>query len=325
MDTEEIIKRLKNPEQYRTTQPSVSTNPVGEEKLMPLKPARRKIGLETIVGVVIGGLLIVTLYLLFMSSNKAENVTAALDPEQVQGLSLAEAEFNPNSDVTYVEVHEGQDRSVMVTELGSTLPIISRFNYQTMTDKNFEIIGAAPWALTTNFSSNISDPEIIQYLLGKEKMINAFLARPDVAPMLEDPKMLEALTKDDATIKDFFTNQTVQAVLADPQMVRVVAGSRFMSHLLISKAVKYFRDRPQEALALIQANPYLEQVRQNPNVQAAVKENPYLKKIAGTLLKTTAKKPAAAKAPSGNTTKTAAQKTNAAKGKKGKTTRSTKK
>ena len=124
----------------------------------------------------------------------------------------------------------------MVTELGSTLPIISRFNYQTMTDKNYEIIGAAPWALTTNFSSNISDPELMQYLLGKDPMISAFLDRDDVAPLLADPQMLEALTKDDAAMRDFFTNETVQAVLANPQMVRAVAGSRFMSHLRTTPA-----------------------------------------------------------------------------------------
>ena len=318
METEEIIKRLRNPGQYRTSQ-NVAPKPDKNEQLTPVGPARKKMGIELIVGAIVAALFVVTLLLWNMSKNKAENLTAALDPTQLQGLALAEAEFNPNTGVTFVEVHEGQDRSVMVTELGSTLPIISRYNFQTMTDKNYEIIGAAPWALTTNFSSNISDPELIQYLLSKDPLISAFLDRPDVEPLLADPKMLEAFAKDEATMRDFFTNETVQAVLGNQQMVRAVAGSRFMSHLLISKAVKYYRDRPQEALAIIQANPYLEQVRQNPNVQAAVKENPYLKKIADVLLKT---KTAAttAKSPTQTTGKNTSAKT-----KKGKTARKTKK
>ncbi|GEM_PF-1779924 len=318
METEEIIKRLRNPGQYRTSQ-NVAPKPDQNEQLTPAGPARKKMGIELIVGAIVAALFVVTLLLWNMSKNKAENLTAALDPTQLQGLALAEAEFNPNTGVTFVEVHEGQDRSVMVTELGSTLPIISRYNFQTMTDKNYEIIGAAPWALTTNFSSNISDPELIQYLLSKDPLISAFLDRPDVEPLLADPKMLEAFAKDEATMRDFFTNETVQAVLGNQQMVRAVAGSRFMSHLLISKAVKYYRDRPQEALAIIQANPYLEQVRQNPNVQAAVKENPYLKKIADVLLKT---KTAAttAKSPTQTTGKNTSAKT-----KKGKTARKTKK
>lgn len=318
MKTEEIIKRLRNPGQYRTSQ-NVAPKSDQNEQLTPVGPARKKMGIELIVGAIVAALFVVTLLLWNMSKNKAENLTAALDPTQLQGLALAEAEFNPNTGVTFVEVHEGQDRSVMVTELGSTLPIISRYNFQTMTDKNYEIIGAAPWALTTNFSSNISDPELIQYLLSKDPLISAFLDRPDVEPLLADPKMLEAFAKDEATMRDFFTNETVQAVLGNQQMVRAVAGSRFMSHLLISKAVKYYRDRPQEALAIIQANPYLEQVRQNPNVQAAVKENPYLKKIADVLLKT---KTAAttAKSPTQTTGKNTSAKT-----KKGKTARKTKK
>ncbi|MBR4592447.1 MAG: hypothetical protein IKO35_04485, partial [Elusimicrobiaceae bacterium] len=198
--------------------------------------------------------------------------------------SFAEEEFNPNSGVTYVQVQEGQDRNVAVSNLGSTLPIISRFNFETLTDKNYEVIGAAPWALTTNFSSNLSDPELMQYLLSNDKMIQAFLARPDVAPLLEDPQMLLAFTEDQSTMQAFFTDATVQAVLSDEKMVRAVAGSRFMSYLLISKAVKYFRDRPQEAAAIIRGNAYLESLRKNPNVQVAVRENPYLKTIASVLL-----------------------------------------
>lgn len=319
MDTEEIIKRLRNPEKYRTTQPNVQAREE-DEKLTPLRPARKKVGLETVVGAVVAVLFVITLLFWVMSKNKAENPIAALDPDQLQGLTLAEADFNPNANVTYVEIQEGQDRSVRVTELGSTLPIISRFNYQTMTDQNYEIIGAAPWALTTNFSANISDPELMQYLLGKDPMISAFLDRNDVAPLLNDPQMLAALAKDDAAMRDFFTDKTVQAVLASPQMVRAVAGSRFMSHLLISRAVRYYRERPQEALAIIQANPYLEKVRQNPDVQAAVKENPYLKKIADVLLKPKVASATTKSAPKKSTT-TAAKKSST----KGKTTRKAKK
>jgi hypothetical protein len=231
------------------------------------------------------------------AKNRAENLTSALDPKKVEGLTVADKEFNPSTGVTYIHIQEGQDRNVSVSNLGSTLPIISRFNYKTFTPKNFEIIGAAPWALTTNFSSNIADPELIRYLLGNDKMIQAFLARPDVAPLLEDPQLLLAFAKDEATLKEFFESETVQAVLQNERMLRTVAGSRFMSHLLISKAVKYFRDRPQEALQIIRANPYLENVRQNPHVHVAVAENPYLKKIATVLLEGVSSVSTAAPAP----------------------------
>lgn len=308
MDTEEIIKRLKNPQRYRQTQPGSSPAETPQEQA-PAKstpPAPKKMGLEVIVGGAVIVLFFITLFFWMLSKNRAENLTAALDPNQIKGLALADREFNPNTGVTYVEVHEGQDRNVAVSNLGSTLPIINRFNFKTLTEKNYEIIGAAPWALTTNFESNVSDPELIGYLLANDTMIQAFLSRPDVAPLLEDPQLLLAFTEDQTALQEFFTSETVQAVLSNAQMVRTVAGSRFMSHLLISKAVKYFRDRPQEALNIIRNNPQLEAVRQNPHVQAAVKENPYLKNIAAVLL---AKPAAPAAAPATKTTKAAKGKT----------------
>ena len=197
---------------------------------------------------------------------------------------MAEAEFNPNTGVTYVQVQEGQDRNVAVSNLGSTLPIISRFNYKAFTPKNYEIIGAAPWALTTNFASNLTDPDLMRYLLSNDTMIQAFLNRNDVAPLLEDPQLLLAFSEDKNAMEEFFESDTIKSVLADEKMVRSVAGSRFMSYLLISKAVKYFRDRPQEAARIIAANPYLKELQQNPHVRVAVLENPYLKKIAPVLL-----------------------------------------
>lgn len=268
--------------------------------------ARPLARLDVLVSIGVAALVVLTLLFWAVAKRRAENLTAALDPKQLQGLTFAGREFNPNTGVTYVQIQEGQDRNVAVSNLGSTLPIISRFNLNTFTDKNYEVVGAAPWALTTNFESNLSDPELMQYLLSNEKMIRAFLSRPDVEPLLADPQLLLAFTEDTAAMREFFEDDTVQAVLQNEKMVRVLAGSRFMSHLLTSPAVKYFRDRPKEAVAVIRANAYLAQVQQNPNVQRAVKENPYLKQIASVLLQGAARTQPAARttAKTAKTTKT---------------------
>ena len=274
MKKEDLIDMIKNPlRRLQEVRPEVNTS---------AQPLAR---LDILVGIGVAVLVLITLLFWAVSKHRAENLTASLDPKQLQGLSFAEAEFNPNTGVTYIQIQEGQDRNVAVSNLGSTLPIISRFNLKTLTDKNYEIIGAAPWALTTNFASNISDPELMQYLLGNEKMIQAFLSRPDVEPLLDDPQLLLAFTEDTAAMREFFEDETVKAVLASEPMVRVVAGSRFMSHLLVSRAGKYFRDHPQEAASIIRNNAYLARLQQNPYVQKAVKENPYLKQHAAILLK----------------------------------------
>lgn len=283
MKKEDLMKLLRNPAKYRAEKkqleqkPSVSVAPVAPGKAQQDK-------LLAGVGIGVVGLVCLTLIFFLSARNRADNLTPALDPAQVNGLTVAETEFNPHQETLYVEVQEGQNRNATVSNLGSTLPIISRFNFRSFTPKNYQLIGAAPWALTTNFSSNLNDPDLIRYLLANDTMIQAFLVRPDVAPLLEDPQMLLAFTQDSAALADFFNSDTVQSVLSNEKMVRAVAGSRFMSYLLISKAVKYFRDRPQEAAKIIAENPYLSAVRQNPHVRVAVLENRYLKDIAPILL-----------------------------------------
>ena len=85
-------------------------------------------------------------------------------------------------------------------------------------------------------------------------------------------------------MSEFFDSETVKQVLASEQMVLAVANSRFMSYLLISKAVKYFRDRPQEAARIIASNPHLKALQGNPHIRKAVEQNTYLKPIATILL-----------------------------------------
>lgn len=283
MKKEDLMKLLRNPAKYRAEKKQLEQKPSASVALVaPGKAQQDKLLAGVGIGVV--GLVCLTLIFFLSARNRADNLTPALDPAQVNGLTVAETEFNPHQETLYVEVQEGKNRNATVSNLGSTLPIISRFNFRSFTPKNYQLIGAAPWALTTNFSSNLNDPDLIRYLLANDTMIQAFLARPDVAPLLEDPQMLLAFTQDSAALADFFNSDTVQSVLSNEKMVRAVAGSRFMSYLLISKAVKYFRDRPQEAAKIIAENPYLSAVRQNPHVRVAVLENRYLKDIAPILL-----------------------------------------
>ncbi len=283
MKTEEIIERLRHPQKYiKKTKGSQAQKPA--EELATEKDLQERNNLIAL-GILAGVFIIITVTWLFVlnAKNRAENVSEAIDPAQVQGL-LYEADFNPSKDITYVQITEGSDRNVAVDSLGTTLPIISRYNYQAITPKNYAIIGMAPWALTENFSANLQDPEIIRYLLNRKEVGEAFITREDVAPLLADPQLLASFVQDNKMLDSFFSKDPVAQVLTNEAMVRAVGGSRFMSYLLTSKAVKYFRDRPQEAVKLISASPTLNALRQNPSVRKAVEENYYLKSIAPQLL-----------------------------------------
>lgn len=278
--TEQIIQKLRHP---RTVKKQTGGQTPAAAAASKARADEHKM-LFLCVGGAVAVLIMLTGLFLLNAQNRADNITASLSDEQLKGLS-ADAAFNPNTGVTYVQVQEGRDRNTSVSNLGSTIPVISRLNVHKFTGANYDIIGAAPWALTSNISSNLSDPELVRYLLGNDVLIKAFLARPDVAPLVTDPQALYELTKDADAMKEFFDGETVRAVLADEKMVQAIASSRLMSYLLISNAAKYFRARPQQAAQIIRQNPYLNELRQNEFVRRAVQENKYLKKIAPVLLK----------------------------------------
>ena len=287
MDKEKLMDMLRNPAKYRAEQKTQVAN----QKDTTAAQASKKKQDTLLLGVCGVFLLLLGISLLFMlvSKKKAENLTPALDQKQIQGLTVQGQEFSPTKgDVTYVKIHEGQDRNVAVSNLGTTLPIISRFNYKSFTPLNYETIGAAPWALTMNFSSNMKDPELLRYLLANETMIKAFLNRSEVAPLLEDPQMLEAFLADSQTLEEFFESETIKQILASEPMIDMLGKSRWVSYLLISKTGKYFRQHPDQAKRILDGNPYLKELLENAAIRKAVSENKYLKKAAPVLLQTQA-------------------------------------
>lgn len=283
MNKDKLMEMLRNPAQYRNNQ-QAGPAAASTAQQTQARGGQKKDTALFFVGMCVAGLVLLTMLFVLYAKHRAENLVAALDPKQVQGLALKDKEFNPNREVRVINVQEGHDRSVAVSQLGSTLPIISRFNYKTFTPQSFEVVGAAPWALTLNFSSNMSDPDLMRYLLSNDKLIDAFLKRPDVEPLLTDPQMLMAFASDAATLNEFFESDVVKSVLASDKMVQAIAGSRWMSYLLISDSGKYFRKNPKEAAAIIQSSPALQKLRGNSYVRAAVQNNRYLKNIAPTIL-----------------------------------------
>ncbi|MBO5911070.1 MAG: hypothetical protein J6Q05_02620 [Elusimicrobiaceae bacterium] len=282
MKTEEIIERLRNPQKYNKQAVAQEKK---EQAAQEVRTQKHTFLNMLAFGITAGVLVIAAIVWLVTlnAKNRAEDLSTALDPKAVQGL-VSNTEFNPNQGVTYIQIYEGQDRNVAVDELGTTLPIINRFNYQAITPKNYGIIGMAPWALTENFAANLNDVDIIHYLLNRKEVAEAFTGRNDVAPLLEDPQLLAAFTQDTAKLNEFFESDVVKQVLANPALVRKIGGSRFMSYLLTSKAIKYYREHPQEAVKVINASPALSALRQNPGVRQTVSENYYLKGIASQLL-----------------------------------------
>lgn len=286
MDQKRLMELLRNPQKFqKKAERKQQAEKVKQERAEKAAAKAASEKMMLIAGLVVSVMVVSSLIFVLSAQKRVQNLSASLDPAVLKGL-VVDKTFNPNTGVKYVQVSEGADRSVSnVVEYGSTLPVISRFNYKALPPKSFKVIGAAPYALSINVSSNLSDPALLHYLFNQQDVIDEFLKRKDVAPLLEDPKALAAVVANTQQLQNFFGDQTVQKVLADPKLLHALAGSRLFSYLLISKSVKYYRDHPSLAAGLINASPVLSELKKNPNVRKEVSENTYLKKIAVELLK----------------------------------------
>lgn len=315
MKTEDIIKRLRNPALGKAEKAANRSQKAAAEK--PVSPSekyicggllRRKDLPLFLIGCVSLLLLFITLIFFLFAKNKADDLVAALEPGQVEGLRVENSEFNPNTEVTYVRVQEGKDRNVTFANTGTSIPVISRFNASTFDDENYRVVGAAPWALTTNFSANIQDPALMATLLNNHILGKAFVSRPDVSVLLDDPQMLLAFAKDENNLREFFGSEVVQQVLNNPQMTQVFAKSRLMGYLIISRSGRYLREHPQEALAVIEQSNTLKQLRSNQAVRQALQNNRKLNPFVPYLFGETKKVPVAKKAAGSGPASAAAKK-----------------
>ncbi|MBO7238318.1 MAG: hypothetical protein J6U96_03380 [Elusimicrobiaceae bacterium] len=273
MDKDKLMALLRNPKKFQKKRAERKKN------TPPAKPSRIVPVLLTVVAV----LVLLSLIFILYAQYKAENIPAFIDKKSVKGLAV-DRSFTPYSNRRYIQISEGADRNVWVKESGSTLPVISRFNFRALTKDNYQVIGAAPWALSINISANAQDPELLRYLFNQDEMIQAFIARPDVAPLLNDPVALARLAGDEQALQNFFAQEAAQKILNSPKLIEIFGSSRLMSYLLISQSARYYREHPGAAAQLVRSSPTLSALKQNPAVRKAVTENYYLKGIAPILL-----------------------------------------
>lgn len=283
MNLEEIKKRLRTPQ--KTIQEQSRQSAAVKTRNQQAQGARSWLNFMPMIALVVTIVaLFVSIIFILVSKFRADDIAASLDPSLVKGLSI-DKEFKPSTGVRYVEIQEGRDRSVNVTTLGTTIPVISRFNLKTLNSGNYNTIGAAPWALTSNIAANLDSPDVIAYLLARKEMIEAFMARPDVSNLLNDPIELKLFVEDKAAMDEFFQDETVRRVFADKELLRVFSASPFMRYMLDSRSGRYYRSHPQEAAKIINSNEYLRELKKNMPLRQAMLNNAYLKKAVPILFK----------------------------------------
>ena len=103
MKKEELMDLLRNPAKYHQKK-QAAQNPQGAAKAQTAAATEKRTQDTLLLGVGIGvvALVLITIVIILSAQKRADNLTAALDPNQVKGLAAANTEFNPNTGVTYV-------------------------------------------------------------------------------------------------------------------------------------------------------------------------------------------------------------------------------
>ena len=148
MKKEELMDLLRNPAKYHQKK-QAAQNPQGANQAKAPVTAEKRTQDTLLLGVGISvvALVLITLVIILSAQKRADNLTAALDPNQVKGLAVSNTEFNPNTGVTYVQLQEGQDRNVAVSDViepGSTFKTVALMAM--LTDPELQIDTAASYS-----------------------------------------------------------------------------------------------------------------------------------------------------------------------------------
>ncbi|MGB2578271.1 hypothetical protein AAIR98_000190 [Elusimicrobium simillimum] len=217
---------------------------------------------------------------------KAKNIDSAIDPVIIEGLKVNVDVRKPSSGgVITGDIIGSGLRGVEYVDTGSAIVIPVRSNINTFVEKDFKLIGTAPWALLNTVHTNLDDAAVIRFVFNTVAVNDAFMARKDVNALLQDPKALYAVALDEAALQKFFNYTAVKAALANPKVVETIAASRIMDSVLRSPAVQYFIKNPKSTAATINKSPTLSALKNNPAIANALKTNKHTKNVASIILK----------------------------------------
>ena len=213
---------------------------------------------------------------------KANHLETGVSPQELQ----VNVNLQAPQDNNYVPAAmRGPTRGVSYNDADTELIIPVRANLKTFGPKDFNLVGRAPWALLTTVARNSKDIPMIRYIFSHPTVVQAFLSRPDVAPLVSDPNALYKAAQNEYRLSVFFNYDAVKTVLSDPAAIDAIAKSALMANILNGNAAQYFIKNPKAAAAVINKSPTLTALKHNPAIANAVRNHQATRNIAGIILK----------------------------------------
>lgn len=216
---------------------------------------------------------------------KARNIDGALDPKIIEDLKSDVVVVDSRRNLFSSEIVLEGSRSVAYENVGASIVTPARYNIKTFSDKDFKILGEAPWGLLNTVHSNLDDPMLVKYVFNNKIVNDSFMDRKDVAKIISDPKELYRIAQSEEELSKFFNYAAVKAALGNQKIVETIGASRIMDSVLRAPAAQYFIKNPKSSAQLINKSPTLSALKKNPGIVNAVKANRNTKDIASTILK----------------------------------------
>ncbi|HUT85883.1 MAG TPA: hypothetical protein VMW66_03495 [Elusimicrobiales bacterium] len=147
-------------------------------------------------------------------------------------------------------------------------------------EKKFRIIGSTPGKLLESVEYAFKNPSAIKALFNNEIVIEEFLKRETVKPLLADVEKLKDFLINDPKTGEFFDNLMVSKIINNQEILLAIAESKFIDKILKSPAIKKLINSPQLRREITEANPRLGLLTANYNLLNALKANPNTEHIA---------------------------------------------
>ncbi len=129
----------------------------------------------------------------------------------------------------------------------------------------------------------MKNPGAVAAILNNKYVVGGFMARDTVKSATANSRALAAYLKNPDNISGFMGNPSVRAGMNNSQMVDAVASSKLVSAMLDTPGGRGLLNDPSAIADVLAANPSLLSVLTNPNILAALMNNPATAGVVGNI------------------------------------------
>jgi hypothetical protein len=236
-----------------------------------------------VVWIILAPVYLGILILLFFWINKMSTPKIELTPDQ-EGAFIAPVRIRQISPEDQKKSKEVEERVKKALEQDPRQKMTER-RKKRQAERNFRIIGSTPGKLLETVEYAHKNPPAIKAVFDNDIVINSFLKRETVEPLLSDFDKLKEFLISSPKVGEFLNNPTVTKAINNPNVLKAVSESRLMSKILTSASVEKLINSPKDRQEIIDKNTRLGLLTANFNLLQELKVNPHTSHIAGEYIK----------------------------------------